>query len=101
MQTHGTTYILDGITARPLRYALSLERGLPAFTVLGLPDAETREMRERLRAALLNSGFEFPLERVVLDLSPVKLSKSVPAMSSANRKKASPISAWCGYRGTR
>ena len=55
------TFTLDGLSARPVRVEIDVHRGLPGFTIVGLPDAAVREARERVRAALVNCGFEFPL----------------------------------------
>src|SRR3982075_4636390 len=49
--------------------------GLPPFTVVGMPDAAVAEARERVRAAIRNSGFEFPLRRVVVNLAPAERRK--------------------------
>jgi len=48
------TFTLDGIAARPVRVEVDVHRGLPAFSVVGLPDTAVREARERVRAALAN-----------------------------------------------
>jgi magnesium chelatase family protein len=53
--------------------------GLPAFTVVGLPDAAVQEARERVRAAIRNSGCVFPLRRVTVNLAPADLKKEGPA----------------------
>src|SRR5260364_323836 len=47
-----------------------LANGLPSFSVVGLPDPEVRESRERVRAALQNCHFEFPLRRITVNLAP-------------------------------
>jgi magnesium chelatase family protein len=52
-----------------------LANGLPSFTLVGLPDAEVREARERVRAALQNSRFEFPTRRITVNLAPADLPK--------------------------
>lgn len=52
-----------------------LRRGIPAFDIVGLADNSVKESRERMRAAILNSGFEFPAERVLMSLSPADLKK--------------------------
>jgi magnesium chelatase family protein len=49
--------------------------GLPHFTIVGMPDAAVSEARERVRAAIRNSGFEFPLRRVVINLAPAERRK--------------------------
>lgn len=74
------TFTLDGIIARPVRVEVDVHRGLPAFSVVGLPDAAVREARERVRAALLNCGFEFPLQRIVANLAPASLRKAGPGL---------------------
>jgi len=74
------TFTLDGIAARPVRVEVDVHRGLPAFSVVGLPDAAVREARERVRAALSNCGFEFPLRRIVANLAPASLRKAGPGL---------------------
>jgi magnesium chelatase family protein len=74
------TFTLDGIEARPVRVEVDVRRGLPAFSVVGLPDAAVREARERVRAAIANCGFEFPLRRIVANLAPASLRKAGPGL---------------------
>ncbi len=74
------TFTLDGIAARPVRVEVDVHRGLPAFAVVGLPDAAVRESRERVRAAIANSGFDFPLTRIVANLAPASLRKAGPGL---------------------
>jgi len=77
------TFTLDGISARPVRVEVDVHRGLPGFAIVGLPDTAVREARERVRAALVNCGFEFPLQRVVVNLAPASLRKAGPGMDLA------------------
>jgi magnesium chelatase family protein len=77
------TFTLDGIVARPVRVEVDVHRGLPGFAIVGLPDAAVREARERVRAALVNCGFEFPLRRIVVNLAPASLRKVGPGMDLA------------------
>ena len=77
------TFTLDGISARPVRVEVDVHRGLPNFAIVGLPDAAVREARERVRAALVNCGFEFPLRRIVVNLAPASLRKAGPGMDLA------------------
>jgi len=77
------TFTLDGISARPVRVEVDVHRGLPNFAIVGLPDAAVREARERVRAALVNCGFEFPLRRIVVNLAPANLRKVGPGMDLA------------------
>jgi magnesium chelatase family protein len=66
---------LVGIEAPPVSVEVHLANGLPAFHVVGLPDAEVRESRERVRAALLHGGFDFPARRITVNLAPADLPK--------------------------
>lgn len=66
---------LAGLAAPPVRVEVHLGPGLPAFQVVGLPDAEVRESRERVRAAVVNSGFAFPQGRLTVNLAPADLPK--------------------------
>lgn len=77
------TFTLDGISARPVRVEVDVHRGLPNFAIVGLPDAAVREARERVRAALVNCGFEFPLRRIVVNLAPASMRKAGPGMDLA------------------
>ncbi len=49
--------------------------GLPGFSILGLPDAAVQEARERVRVAILNSGYKFPTKKVIVNLAPDRLRK--------------------------
>jgi magnesium chelatase family protein len=77
------TFTLDGIAARPVRVEVDVHRGLPGFAIVGLADTAVREARERVRAALVNCGFEFPLQRIVVNLAPASLRKAGPGMDLA------------------
>ncbi|MDP9227470.1 MAG: YifB family Mg chelatase-like AAA ATPase, partial [Actinomycetota bacterium] len=77
------TFALIGIDAEPVHVEVDVARGLPAFTIVGLPDAAVRESRERVRAALVNSGFEFPLRRITANLAPADLRKAGPGFDLA------------------
>jgi len=67
---------LVGLDAPAVRVETHVGSGLPAFHVVGLPEAEVRESRERVRAALVNSGYEFPAGRITVNLSPADLPKA-------------------------
>lgn len=77
------TFALDGLDARPVWVEVDIRPGLPAFAVVGLGDAAVRESRERVRAALWNSGFEFPLKRITANLAPAHLRKVGPGFDLA------------------
>ena len=54
---------------------VDLRRGIPAIDLIGLADGAVKESRERMKSAIRNSGFEFPMERVLISLSPADLKK--------------------------
>lgn len=83
MLAKATTYAIEGVTARRVTVEVDIRRGLPAFSVVGLPDAAVRESRERVRAALLNEGFEFPQQRITANLAPADLHKAGPSFDLA------------------
>lgn len=77
------TFSLDGISARSVRVEVDVHRGLPSFSIVGLPDTAIREARERVRAAIVNSGYEFPLRRITVNLAPANLRKVGPGLDLA------------------
>ncbi len=77
------TLAISGIEAVPVDVEIDIHRGLPAFSLVGLPDAAVRESRERVRAALVNSGFDFPLQRITASLAPADLRKAGPGFDLA------------------
>lgn len=70
-----TTFSLDGISSREVTVEVDARRGLPTFTLVGLADRAVRESRERVRAALLNSGLDFPQQRLAANLAPAHVHK--------------------------
>ncbi len=77
------TFALEGVDGREVTVEVDARQGLPAFTVVGLPDAAVREARERVRAALLNSGLEFPQQRLTANLAPASVRKTGPGFDFA------------------
>jgi magnesium chelatase family protein len=69
------TRALDGLDAPEVTVEVHLANGLPAFNLVGLPDTEVREARDRVRAAILTSQFEFPQRRITVNLAPADLPK--------------------------
>ncbi len=65
-----TSATLFGIVGSPVNVEVHIGNGLPGFTVVGLPDEACRESRDRVRAALLSSGFEWPNRRITVNLAP-------------------------------
>jgi magnesium chelatase family protein len=66
---------LAGMEALVVNVEVHLANGLPSLTIVGLPDAEVRESKDRVRAALQNAGFEFPQRRITINLAPADLPK--------------------------
>ena len=67
---------LHGVTGYPVSVECDLSGGLPAFNVVGLPDAAVSEARERVRSAIKNCGFSFPVSRITVNLAPAHLKKA-------------------------
>ena len=68
-----------GLDGAIVEVEVDISNGLPSFTIVGLPDAAVQEARERVRAAIRNSGCTFPMKRVVVNLAPADLKKAGPA----------------------
>ena len=66
---------LSGFDAPEVTVEVHLGNGLPSFTIVGLPDTEVKESRDRVRAALVTSRFEFPARRITVNLAPAELPK--------------------------
>jgi magnesium chelatase family protein len=64
-----------GINAPQISVEVHLGGGLPSLSIVGLPETAVRESRDRVRAALLNTGFEFPARRITISLAPAELPK--------------------------
>ena len=67
---------LNGITGYEVRAECDLSGGLPAFEIVGLPDAAVKEARDRVRAAIKNCGFTFPVSRITVNLAPADRRKA-------------------------
>jgi magnesium chelatase family protein len=70
------TAALFGIDAVPVAVEVDVSFGLPGLVMVGLPDAAVRESRDRVRAAIRNSGFDFPQQRVTVNLAPADVRKA-------------------------
>src|SRR3954467_9417581 len=77
------TFAIEGVDSREVTVEVDVRPGLPGFTVVGLPDAAVREARERVRAAVLNSGLEFPQKRLTANLAPAHVRKAGPSFDLA------------------
>ena len=67
-----------GLNAYPVEVEVDTFRGMPSFEVVGLPDAAVRESRDRVRAAFKNCGYEFPAQKITVNLAPADLKKTGP-----------------------
>jgi magnesium chelatase family protein len=78
-----TTFAIDGVQPRQVWVEVDIRSGLPTFTIVGLGDTAVRESRDRIRAAILNSGFKFPDGRITANLAPAALRKAGPGFDAA------------------
>ncbi len=77
------TFTLLGVEAFDVTVEVHVGDGLPAFSLVGLPDTAVRESRERVRAAIVNSEFSFPKTRITASLAPADLRKAGPGFDLA------------------
>ena len=66
---------ISGMDAPLVTVEAHIANGLPSFTIVGLPEAEVKESKDRVRAALQNAQFEFPVRRITINLAPADLPK--------------------------
>lgn len=83
MQTTVTCAALSGVAADPVQVEVDLAMGLPAFTIVGLPEGAVRESKVRVAAALSNCGYAMPPRKVTVNLAPADLKKSGSAFDLA------------------
>jgi len=69
------TQALNGITAIQVSVEVHISSGLPSLSIVGLPEAAVRESKDRVRAAIINSSFDFPMQRITINLAPADLPK--------------------------
>ncbi|MCH7842780.1 MAG: YifB family Mg chelatase-like AAA ATPase [Chloroflexi bacterium] len=79
MLANAQTCAVVGLDGFVVQVEVDISPGLPVFNIVGLPDAAVQEAKERVRAALRNSGCEFPLRRITVNLAPADLKKEGPA----------------------
>lgn len=77
------TCVLQGLNGFVVEVESDLSRGLPVFNIVGLPDTAIKESKERVRTAIKNSGYEFPLNRITINLAPANLKKEGSQMDLA------------------
>ena len=104
MLAHVKSYALTGIEGYPVTAEIDINPGLPSFEIVGFADTVVREARERVRAAIKNSGFEFPLEKIVVNLSPAEEKKegtrfdlaiSLGILCASGQIPAEKLEGWC------
>lgn len=101
---HVHSRALQGLAARPVSVEVHLANGLPSFTLVGLADTEVKEARERVRAAIANSGLEFPhSQRITVNLAPADLPKdsgrfdlpiALGILAASGQIDAEPLARW-------
>ena len=91
---------LDGVL---VEVEVDLGQGLPGLTIVGLPDAAVQESKERVRAAIRNSGGSFPLKRITINLAPADVRKEGPPndRSAYHRAAGRRHDEWCVRAGRR
>ena len=78
-----SSFGLHGLEAYPVAIETDISPGLPNIIVVGLPDNAIKESRERIRAAIKNSGYEFPAQRITINLAPADTKKQGPCYDLA------------------
>ncbi|MCL4385192.1 MAG: hypothetical protein M1326_02615 [Cyanobacteria bacterium] len=69
------SFALIGIEAIKVNVEIHISNGMPSFTIVGLPDKSINEARDRVKASIINSGFKFPMKKIIINLSPADLRK--------------------------
>ncbi|HEU4448817.1 MAG TPA: YifB family Mg chelatase-like AAA ATPase [Gaiellaceae bacterium] len=75
MLARAVTHALVGLEARPVEVEAHLQRGVPAFAIVGLPDKACQEAKERVRSGIASAELEWPLRRITVNLAPAGLRK--------------------------
>jgi magnesium chelatase family protein len=83
MLARAHTFTIEGLQTRHVTVEVDIRPGLPGFAIVGLADAAVREARERVQAAILNSGYEFPARRITANLAPGDVRKVGPGLDLA------------------
>ena len=69
---------LTGLKGYKIDVEVDINQGIPAYDIVGLPDAAVKESKERVRSAIKNSGFKFPISRITVNLAPANVKKAGP-----------------------
>ena len=70
-----TSCALEGVDGLIVTVEVDISNGLPSFDLVGLPDSAVRESKERVRSAIKNSGYPFPVKRITINLAPADYKK--------------------------
>jgi len=73
--TFSRTGVIIGVSAFPVVVEVDISPGLPSFQIVGLPEAAVKESRDRVRAAIKNSGYDFPAKKITVNLAPADVKK--------------------------
>jgi magnesium chelatase family protein len=83
MLARAQTFTIEGLQTRPVTVEVDIRGGLPVFAIVGLAGAAVREARDRVRTAILNSGYEFPARHITANLAPGDVPKAGPGIDLA------------------
>jgi len=83
MLARAHTFTIEELQTRHVTVEVDIRPGLPGFTIVGLADAAVREARERVKAAIINSGYQFPAHRITANLAPGDVPKIGPGLDLA------------------
>ncbi len=71
----GKSFSVTGISAKPITVEADIRKGLPSYSTVGLPDKAVKESKNRINAAIKNSGFNFPVKKITVNLAPADIKK--------------------------
>ncbi len=71
----GKSFSVTGISAKPITIEADIRKGIPSYSTVGLPDKAVKESKNRINAAIKNSGFDFPVKKITVNLAPANIKK--------------------------
>ncbi len=77
------SFALNGVKGYKIDIEIDINAGLPSYDMVGLPDTAIKESRERIRSAIKNSGYNYPVKRITINLAPADLKKEGPVFDLA------------------
>ena len=81
-----------GVNAPPITVEVHISKGLPGLTMVGLPETTVKEARDRVRSAIINSGYEYPAKKITINLAPADLIYLSPLRCWRPQNSLQPIS---------